>query len=347
MGPQMSPRVRGQEVTPVLDIKPPFSYTSYIEGNLPGPGARQMGLLVTGQPQEEKGGSMEKKPDESAIDLYHKYCQGLLDRRKFLKRLSLLAGGVAAASSLFALLENTHARADLVSKDDPRLYTQDISYKGATGEIMGKLARPKGDAKLPGVLVIHENRGLNAHIADVIRRVALEGFLALAPDALSPVGGTPEDENKAIDLISRLDPQSTTKNFLAAVQYLKTHPISTGKVGVVGFCWGGAMANQIAVNSRDVSAVVPYYGRQPASEDVPRIKASLLLHYAGLDEAINKGIPAYETALKKASVDYRLYMYEGAQHAFNNDTNPGRYNKEAAELAWRRTIAFLREKLKT
>ena len=210
-----------------------------------------------------------------------------------------------------------------------------------------KLARPKGDAKVPGVVVIHENRGLNAHIADVTRRVALEGFVALAPDALSPVGGTPEDENKAVALIGQLDQQSTIKNFVAAVQYLKTHPVSTGKVGVVGFCWGGAMANQVAVNSPDVSAAVPYYGRQPASEDVPKIKASLLLHYAGLDEGINKGIPAYEAALKKASIDYKLYMYEGAQHAFNNDTNAARYNKEAAELAWKRTIAFFKEKLKT
>jgi carboxymethylenebutenolidase len=289
---------------------------------------------------------MEKKSDNRAIHLYDKYRHGLLDRRGFLKRLSLLAGGTLAANSLLFLLENTRAAADLVSKDDPRLSTEDVAYRGATGDVRAKLARPKGDMKAPGVVVIHENRGLNAHIADVTRRVALEGFLALAPDALSPVGGTPGDENKAIALIGQLDPQSTTKNFVAAVQYLKTHPMSTGKVGVVGFCWGGAMANQLAVNSPDVSAVVPYYGRQPANEDVPRIKASLLLHYAGLDEGIDKGIPAYETALKKASIDYKLYMYEGAQHAFNNDTNPARYNKAAAELAWKRTIAFLKEKLK-
>ena len=182
----------------------------------------------------------------------------------FLKRLSMLAGGIMAANALLAVLENNYARADLVSKDDPRLFTEDIKYKGATGDIRGKLARPKGDAKVPGVVVIHENRGLNAHIADVTRRVALEGFLALAPDALSPVGGTPEDENKAAALIGQLDQPSTIKNFVAAVQYLKTHPISTGKVGVVGFCWGGEMANQIAVNSPDVSAVVPYYGKPPA-----------------------------------------------------------------------------------
>lgn len=285
--------------------------------------------------------------DKRVVDLYDEYSHGLLDRREFLKRLSVLAGGTVAANSLLALLENSYARADLVPKDDPRLYTEDIKYLGATGEVRAKLARPKGNAKLPGVVVIHENRGLNAHIADVARRVALEGFIALAPDALSPAAGTPEDENKAIALIGQLDQQSTTKNYVAAVQYLKTHPMSTGKLGVVGFCWGGAMANQLAVNSPDVSAAAPYYGRQPASEDVPRIKASLLLHYAGLDEGINKGIPAYEAALKKASIDYKLYMYEGAQHGFNNDTNTARYNKEAAELAWKRTIAFLKEKLKT
>jgi carboxymethylenebutenolidase len=285
--------------------------------------------------------------DKKVVDLYDEYNHGLLDRREFLKRLSMFAGGIIAANALLALLEGNSARADLVSKDDPRLSIEDIKYKGATGEVRATLARPKGNAKVPGVVVIHENRGLNAHIADVTRRVALEGFVALAPDALSPLGGTPDDENKAATLIGQLDQPSTIKNFVAAVQYLKTHPASTGKVGVVGFCWGGAMANQLAVNSPDVSAAAPYYGRQPASEDVPKIKASLLLHYAGLDEGINKGIPEFEVALKKASVDYKLYMYEGAQHAFNNDTNTARYNKDAAELAWKRTIAFFKEKLKT
>lgn len=284
--------------------------------------------------------------DKKAVELYDKYSHGLMDRREFLKRLGLLAGSAVAANALLVLLENSDAKADLVPKDDPRLYTEDIRYQGATGEVLAKLARPKGEAKAPGIVVIHENRGLNAHIADVNRRVALAGFLALAPDALSPVGGTPQDEQKAIALIGQLEMPSTIKNFVAAVQYLKTHPLSTGKVGVVGFCWGGAMANQVAVNSPDVWAAVPYYGRQPADSDVPRIRASLLLHYAGLDEAINKGIPAYKAALTKASVDYKLYLYEGVQHAFNDDTNPARYNKEAAELAWKRTLAFLKEKLK-
>jgi len=286
---------------------------------------------------------MEKK----FVDLFDEYRSGSLNRRDFLKKLTFIAGGVVAANSILLMLEKGQARADLVPKDDQRLVTEDIKYPGATGEIRAKFARPRGDGKFPGVVVIHENRGLNAHIADVNRRVAIEGFLAIAPDGLSPLGGTPDDENKAVTLIGQLNPESTTKNFVAAVQYLKTHPMSTGKVGVVGFCWGGAMANQVAVHSPDVKAAVPYYGRQPVTEDVPKIKASLLLHYAGLDEGVNKGIPAFEEALKKASVDYRLYMYEGAQHAFNNDTNTARYNKEAAQLAWRRTIDFFKEKLKT
>lgn len=286
---------------------------------------------------------MEKK----FVDLFDEYRSGSLNRRDFLKRLTLIAGSVVAANSILLTLEKGQARADVVAKDDRRLVTEDIKYPGATGEIRAQFARPKGDGKFPGVVVIHENRGLNAHIADVNRRVAVEGFLAIAPDGLSPLGGTPDDENKAVTLIGQLNPESTTRNFVAAVQYLKTHPLSTGKVGVVGFCWGGAMANQVAVHSPDVKAVVPYYGRQPATEDVPKIKASMLLHYAGLDEGINKGIPAFEEALKKASVDYKLYVYEGAQHAFNNDTNAARYNKEAAQLAWKRTIDFFKEKLKT
>lgn len=284
--------------------------------------------------------------DRRIIALYNEYTHGLLDRREFLKKSSILAGGTAAASALLPFLEQNYAKAEVVPKNDPRLNTDDIKYPGATGDVRASLARPKGDEKLPGVIVIHENRGLVPHIQDVTRRVALEGFLAMAPDALSPLGGTPEDPNKAPSMIQALDNQSNIRNFLAAVRYLMTHPASTGKVGVVGFCWGGGIANQLAVNSPELIAVVPFYGRQPAPEDVPKIKASLLLHYAGLDEGINRGIPAYEAALKKASTDYRIYMYEGAQHAFLNDTNAERYNKEAAELAWQRTISFFKEKLK-
>jgi carboxymethylenebutenolidase len=283
---------------------------------------------------------------QEMIDLYDEYNHELLDRREFLGRLFVLTRSIAAAIALLSLLENNSASAELVPKDDPRLYTDHVKYPGATGEVSAYLAKPRGDEKIPGVVVIHENRGLVPHIEDITRRVALEGFLAIAPDALTSLGGTPEDPEKAPSLIQKLDRQSTIQNYLAAVRYLKTHPLSTGKIGVIGFCWGGAMANQIAVHSADVLAVVAYYGRQPASEDVPKIKASLLLHYAGLDEGINKGIPAYEEALKKASIDYKMYMYKGARHAFNNDTNAARYNKEAAQLAWKRTISFLKEKLK-
>ncbi len=283
---------------------------------------------------------------QEVVDLYEKYCHGSLDRREFLKRLALVAGGTAAASALLPLLGRNAAWAQITAKDDVRLIAEYVKYPGQTGEVRAYFARPKGDAKLPGVVVIHENRGLNAHIENVTRRIALEGFLALAPDALSPLGGTPEDSEKAPALLGQLDKEKNTKNFVAAVKYLKTHPLSTGKVGVVGFCWGGAMASQVAVHSPDLVAAVPYYGAAPAPEDVPKIKASLLLHYAGMDERINAGIPAFEAALKAAGVNYRIYVYEGAQHAFNNDMAPTRYNKEAAQLAWQRTIAFLKEKLK-
>jgi carboxymethylenebutenolidase len=240
--------------------------------------------------------------------------------------------------------KRARAQAQVVPKDHPRLYVEDIKYPGETGEILAHFARPKGDLKLPGVVVIHENRGLNPHTEEVARRIALEGFLAIAPNALSPLGGTPEDVDEARSLMQKLDTQSTIQNFVAAVKYLKTHPKSTGKVGITGFCWGGGVTNQIAVNSPDLKAAAPFYGRQPAPEDVPKIKASLLLHYAGLDERINKGIPAFEAALKEASVDYKIFMYEGAEHAFFNDTS-SRYHEEAAKLAWKRTIAFFKQTL--
>lgn len=284
--------------------------------------------------------------DQKIIDLHNDYTNGLLDRREFIKKLAVLAGGTAAAIAFLPLIENKYAQAQVVPKDDPRLYVENIKYPGETGDVLAHFARPKGDEKLPGVIVIHENRGLNPHTEDVARRVALEGFLAVAPDALSPLGGTPADVNEARALMQKLDSQATIKNFVAAVKYLKTHPQSTGKVGCTGFCWGGGVTNQVAVNSPDLEAAVPFYGRQPASEDVPKIKASLLLHYAGLDERINKGIPEFEAALKEASVDYKIFMYEGAGHAFFNDTG-SRYHEEAAKLAWERTIAFFKQKLKT
>ncbi len=288
----------------------------------------------------------ERAMDQRIADLHDEYAEGSMDRREFLRKLAMLAGGIAAAFALLPQLERNYAMAEVVAKDDPRLDTEYIKYPGETGEVRASFARPKGDEKLPAVIVIHENRGLNPHTEDIARRVALEGFLAIAPDALSPLGGTPEDADEARSMIGQLDGEATVKNFVAAVKYLKTHPQSTGKVGVMGFCWGGGMANQLAVNSPDLIAAVPFYGRQPASEDVPKIKASMLIHYAGLDERINAGIEAFEAALKEAGVDYKMYMYEGAGHAFFNDTG-SRYHEEAARLAWERTVAFLKEKLET
>lgn len=269
---------------------------------------------------------------------------GEMDRRSFLNTSVAVAGGILVAG---ALVPQQDARADIVAKDDPRLKTEWVTYPGEDPEMRAYLARPKEDKKYPAVIVIHENRGLVPHIQDVTRRMALEGFLALAPDALAPLGGTTEDGEAVRALFGKLDYEKTVKNFVAAVKYLKTHPLSTGKVGCTGFCWGGAMTNQVAVNAPDLLAAVPYYGRVPASEEVPKIKAAMLLHFAGNDERINAGIPDFEAALKKAKVPYTLYLYEGAEHAFNNDSNPSRYNKEAAELAWKRTIAFFKEKLKS
>jgi len=226
------------------------------------------------------------------------------------------------------------------------LQTEYIHYPGATGDVRAYFARPKGEEKRPGVVVIHENQGLSPYIEDVNRRVASEGFLSLAPDALTPLGGTPRDLDKAIEMTQKLKGQDTLENYLAAVEYLKNHPGSTGKVAVIGFCWGGRMANLVAVHAPDLSAAVPFYGQQPASEDVPKIKAPLLLHYAGLDEKINAGIPAYEAGLKKAGVTYQVYMYAGAKHAFHNDAKADRYHPEAAQLAWKRTIEFLNKTLK-
>jgi carboxymethylenebutenolidase len=284
--------------------------------------------------------------DHKPIDLHNAFGDGVLGRRRFLTQLALIATGAVAASSLLPFLENYDALAGIVPENDPRIQSDYITYPGATGEIRADLVLPKGDGKVPGVIVIHEIWGLTPYIEDVARRLAVEGFLAIAPDALSPLGGSPEDPAKARPMMERLDSETTVKNYVAALKYLGTRPQCNGNVGVIGFCWGGGMANQLAVNAPDLKAAVPFYGMQPSPEDVPKIKASLLLHYAGNDNRINKGIPAFEEALKKASIDYRLYMYKGVEHAFHNDTNAARYNKEAAQLAWKRTIEFLKEKLK-
>lgn len=299
--------------------------------------------IKRGRRMPTQGGTM----DPRKIDLYEKFLSGALDRREFLKRLAGLAGGTAAALALLPALENGRLRAeDKVAADDPRLDVADITYPAGDGKMMAHFARPKGADKLPAVIVIHENRGLVPHIRDVTRRAALEGFIALGPDALSPLGGTPEDQDKGRTMMGELDAAQTTRNFTAAVKYLKTHPQATGKVGCMGFCWGGGVTNQVAVHAPDLNAAVPFYGRQPDAGDVPKIKAALLCHYAGLDERINAGIPAFEEALKSAGLDYTFHMYEGAGHAFFNDTG-SRYHEGAAALAWKRTIAFLAEKLRT
>lgn len=283
--------------------------------------------------------------DQKIIDLYDEYTHAPLDRRVFLARLAQLTGGTAAALALVPLLEANQAHAAMVSPEDPRLETGRMTYPGATGNIKAYMAHPKGAAKLSAVIVIHENRGLNAHIEDVTRRVALEGFLAIGPDLLSPLGGTPANEDTARDMIGKLDGMQTVQNLVAAVTFLEKHAHSNGKVGAMGFCWGGGTVGDLAVNAPDLKAAVVYYGRQPKAADVDKIKAPLLLHYAGMDTRLNEGIPAFEEALKKANKKYTLYIYEGAQHAFNNDTSEARYNKQAAERAWSRTIVFLKENL--
>jgi len=284
---------------------------------------------------------------EKIMDLFDDYENGKVDRRQFLKKLSMLAGSTAAGMAWITLLGREDAFA-MTPLQDRELIQEFITYPGKTGDVRAYMAMPKVDKKLPAVIVIHENRGLQPHIQDVTRRMAREGVLSLAPDALSPLGGTPEnDEDAARTKMRELDSEETTKNFVAAVKYLKTHPKSTGKVGCTGFCWGGGMTNQVAVRAPDLDAAVPYYGRQPDPEDVPKIKAPIMAHYAGNDERINSGIKAFEEGLKKAGIEYQIFIYEGASHAFNNDSNPGRYHKEAAELAWERTIGFFKEKLKT
>jgi carboxymethylenebutenolidase len=284
--------------------------------------------------------------DKKIIDLYEDFKKGDINRRDFLKKLAMFAGSTAAALALLPVLEENEAFAGNILQDDHELFTEFIKYPGETGEMQAYMAIPKKGKKFAAVIVIHENRGLVPHIQDVTRRMAKEGFLALAPDALSPVGGTPEDISNVGALFKQLDSAQTTKNFVAAVKYLKTHPNSTGKVGCTGFCWGGAMTNQVAVNSPDLNAAVPYYGRQPLDDDVAKIKAPIMAHYAENDAGIDAGIPAFEEALKKNNIDYQIFIYPGTGHGFNNDTNPDRYNEQAAKLAWQRTIAFFKEKLK-
>jgi carboxymethylenebutenolidase len=283
---------------------------------------------------------------QAMINAYDEYTHLTLDRRGFMEKLTRLAGSGAAAAAIAPLLAASSARAAIIAEDDPKLKTENITYKGSSGEMKGYLARPaEQSSKLGTVIVIHENRGLNAHIQDVARRVALDGFVALAPDFLSTLGGTPTDEEKAREMIGQLAPGQAVADAQATVAFLESHDSGNGKVGAVGFCWGGGLVNDLAVNAPTLAAGVAYYGRQPKAEDVAKIKAPLLLHYAGLDDRINAGIEAYKAALTADGKDFTVYVYDGVNHAFNNDTSEARYNKEAADLAWGRTIAFFKEKL--
>ena len=296
-----------------------------------------------------QGESAMNKPviTQAMIDAYDEYTHLTLDRRGFMEKLSKLAGSGAAAAVIAPMLAASPAQAAIVAEDDARLKTQDVTWPGGEGEMKGYLVQPADQSgDLGAVIVIHENRGLNAHTKDVARRMALEGFVVLAPDFLSPLGGTPADEEKAREMFSQLDPAKTAANGVATVAFLKGHEGVNGKVGAVGFCWGGGTVNNIAIASPDLGAGVAYYGAQPKdAAAIGKIKAPLLLHYAGMDERINAGIDAYKAALTAAGKEFTVYIYEGVQHAFNNDTSEARYNMNAAKLAWDRTVAFFKEKL--
>jgi carboxymethylenebutenolidase len=294
---------------------------------------------------------MERKTsadfDQGLLDLFDKYVHGDVDRRGFLERAAKYAVGGMSASMLLDALSPRFAEAQQISKDDGRLKATWVEYASPQGQgkMRGYLVRPAAaTGKLPGVLVVHENRGLNPHIEDVTRRIALDGFMAFAPDALFPLGGYPGDEDKARELFGKLDPAKVREDFVAAAAYLKTRPDCTGKIGVVGFCFGGGIANMLATRLPDLAAAVPFYGAQPKTEDVARIKSPLLIHYAEHDERINAGAAPYEAALKANQVKYQMFTYPGTQHGFNNDTTP-RYDKAAAQLAWQRTVDFLKKNL--
>jgi carboxymethylenebutenolidase len=281
--------------------------------------------------------------DQRIINLYDEYTHTPLTRESFLKKLIQLTGSTAAAMAVLPLIEVNQAHAAVTADDD--LFTEYVSYPGLPADMKAYVARPKADKKYAAVVVIHENRGLNAHIEDVTRRAAKAGYLAIAPNALAPIGGTPANEDEARTKFQELKAENNLQNFINVFPYLKTRKDYNGKAGCVGFCWGGAMANNLAVHVPDLKAAVPYYGRQAATEDVPKINAALQLHYGGMDERVNAGIAAYEEALKKNGKTYELYMYEGAQHAFHNDTAPTRYNEAAAKLAWNRTLEFFKKYL--
>ena len=283
--------------------------------------------------------------DQRIINLFDEYSHAPLGRKEFMERLVKLAGGTALALTALAALEPGYAQAATIAPEADDLETEEVGWIGDSAAMRGYLAHPKGHQKRGAVVVIHENRGLTPHIKDVTRRVAQAGYLALGVDALSPLGGTPTDEDKGRELIGQLDPGKNLNNYLKALAYLRARPDCNGRTACVGFCWGGGLANQLAVHDPKLNAAVAYYGQQPKAEDVAQIKAAVMLHYGGLDERINAGIPAYETALKAAGTSYELFVYEGVNHAFNNDTSPARYNAAAAQLAWGRTLRLFKEKL--
>lgn len=284
--------------------------------------------------------------DPRIIALYDEYTHAPLPRRVFLERLVALAGSSAAATALLPMLDNNYAVAAMVEQNDARIAAgvERIALPGGT--MPAYVATPKdGPARRGGIVVIHENRGLNPHIRDIARRLAVAGFTAVAVDMLYPQGGTPADEDKAREMFTRVDRDAAVRDLAAVVDWVKARPDSNGKVGVVGFCWGGAMANLLATASPTLVAAVPFYGSAPPVADVARIRAKLLLHYAGNDPRVNASWPGYDAALKAAGVDHRAYFYEGAEHGFNNDTAGARYNAAAADLAWKRTLAFFEANL--
>lgn len=284
--------------------------------------------------------------DQRIISLYDEYTHKPLRRDVFLKKLAALTGSMALALSIAPLLESNKARAATVREDDEEMETESISYEVNGITMFAYTAKPKKKMNMGAVMVIHENRGLNEHIKDVTRRAAKAGYFAMAPDALSESGGTPGNEDEARQVFTQLDAKKNLVNFISSVDFLRARKETNRKVGCVGFCWGGGLANQLAVNVPNLNAAVAFYGAQPKAEDVPRIKCPVQLHYAGLDERINAGIPAYEEALKKAGVIYELYLYPGVNHAFHNDTSEARYNADAALHAWKRTLDFFEVNLK-
>ncbi len=279
--------------------------------------------------------------DQELLALFDAYVHGALDRRGFLDKAAKYAAGGVTAAMLLDQLSPKFLEAQVIKPEDPRIKAQHVEYDSPNGsnKMRGYFAQPaKAAGKLPAILVIHENRGLNPHIEDIARRLAIDNFVAFAPDALFPLGGYPGDEDKARELFPKLDQAKTREDFIAAFNWLKARPETTGKVGAVGFCYGGGMVNFLATQLPDLAAGVPFYGSSPNAEDVPKIKAAMLIQSAEVDERINASWPAYETALKAANVRYERYQYPGTQHGFNNDTTP-RYDAAAAKLAWERTLA--------